>query len=282
MKRLRHLLPAVFAAATSFAAAPNADWSPNLTTVTAWHWNISNGGAVWDRIGTLQLGADVLSSSEYQIGRYDSVHPSLHFGGDWFPRFKALNRGIGGARLDWQHRFGDSPRATLFTLEGEVDAVYPVESARRGTLTAINVRLAQRFGRTWRAAVTQRFEDFAAKGAVFDRRSTETIAEIARDFGSLTRVTLTGRWREGDVVTYAQFRRPDLQAVAHTMARLDTFRLPMTAYATEARTIAGRIAVVHATAEDTAVSLSYEYSMSSKGDLKFQNPVLALSYVIQY
>lgn len=281
MKRLLRL-PLALLAATAFAAAPNTDWAPNLTTTTGWHWNLSNGGAVWDRIGGLQVGADVLSSSQYRLGRFDSVHPSLHFGGDWFPRFRALNRGLAGARLDWQHVFGETPAAPVFTIEGEIDAIMPVESARRGTLTAVNVRLAQRFARTWRASLTQRFEEYAAKGAVFDRRSTETIAEIARDFGPVTRITLTGRWREGDVVTYAQFRRPDLLAVAHTTARLDTFRLPMTAYAIDARTVAGRIAIQHAATDDTAVILSYEYSMSTHRDLKFQNPILALSYVIQY
>ncbi len=93
---------------------------------------------------------------------------------------------------------------------------------------------------------------------------------------------LSGRWRDGDVVTYAQYHRPDLLAIAHDHLPLRTFHEAMTAYAANGQTVAGRAALVHATTEETALVLAYEYARTTGTNLRFVNQVVSLSFVRQY
>lgn len=264
------------------AAAPGNDWAPNLNASIDWINNASNGEAVWDRVDALRLGADVLSSAKYDLTRYDAAHVSVHLAGDWFPRFVKLDRAAGGGRVDWQHTFGTDEWAPIFIAEAGADYVGTVESARRGFDTLVNLKLAKKFGKAWHVAAAEKFDRYDAKRSVFDSGSRESTLEIGRDINPDTRLTFGGRWRTGDVVTYAQFRRPDLVAIAHDSAALTTFKLRQTAYAIDARTVAGRIALVHATAEDTAVIVSYEYSATRSTGLKYANQVISVGFVRQY
>jgi hypothetical protein len=264
------------------AAAPTADWAPNLDASMDWINNASNGEAVWDRVDALRFRADSLSSGKYDLGRSDAAHLSIHLAGDWFPRFLKLDSAAAGARVDWQHTFGADEWAPVFTAEAGGDYVAVVESGRRGTDGFANFKLAKKFGQAWHVAVNEKLDRYRAKQSVFDSTSRESALEVSRDINPDTRISLSGRWRDGDVVTYAQFRRPDLLAIAHDYARLTTFKLHQTAYAIDGRTVAGRLAVVHATAEDTAVVLSYEYSSTRHTGLKFANQIFSLGFVRQY
>lgn len=265
-----------------FAAAPTDDWSPNLTAGVAWQNNLSHGEAVWDRISTLQVNADLLASSKYQAGLGDVFHATIHLGGDWVPRFSKLNGGVGGVRGDWQHTFGTDLFAPVFTAELSGDGVATSESARRGAEGAFTLRVAKRFRTGWRTAISERFDANHANSEVFRNRSSETAIEVGRDLNDSTRVTLTGRWRNGDVVTYAQYDRPDLLAIARASEALDTFRTAMTAYAMRAQTVSGRLALVRATSEETATILSYEYGRTTRSGLRFATQTIALSLVRQY
>ena len=271
----------------AFAAAPSNDWAPNLTASATWHGNISNGSAVWDRIGTFELGADIVASSGHQLSPADTLTPTLHLAGDWFPRFHGLDDGMLGARIEWRHIFGPDSSAPILAVEAGGDGVLTGEQARRGLLGFVSLRVSKQFGSRWRIAVGERFERYNASQRVFDRESSETTIEISRDINEEARFVLSGRWRQGDVVTYAHSdlpypARPDLDAVAHDFAPSSTFHRPMIAYAADARSIGGRAAFVHAMAPDTAVIFAYDYSNTDERAVKFENHSFSLSWVRQY
>jgi hypothetical protein len=267
---------------TVFAAAPVNDWSPNVTTSFVWNNNITNGEAVWDRIGTLQVTMDALSSSQRVLTRTDTLHGTLHLSGDWVPRFQALDRAVGGVRGDWQHTFGSNEFAPVFTVEAGGDGIFASETARRGMLATIALKLSKQLGAGWRANVGERLDRYDAKRSVFDSGSSETALEIGRDVNDETRFTLTGRWRDGDVLTYAQYDRPDLQALAHDTRDVSTFHRPMTAYAINAKTTAIKAALIHATSEVSAMVLSYEYAVTKHTGLQFEDQTVALSFIRQF
>lgn len=203
--------------------AQSSDWTPNTTVSAAWMGNVSNGSAVWDRISTLQLGLNALSTMERDFTRSDAYYLSTHLGGEWYPRFLDLSQAELGARIGWRHTFGAGDFAPVFGVEGAGDWILASDKPRRGTLSAVTLKIGKRFASVWRATLSQRFDDYAAQRAVFDARGSETSLEIGRDFGNSTRLLLTGRWREGDVVTYANYDRPDLMAIARDSAVLETF-----------------------------------------------------------
>jgi hypothetical protein len=267
---------------TTFAAAPVADWSPNVTTSFVWATNITNGEAVWDRIGTLQVGMDVLSSSQRVLTKSDTLHGTLHLAGDWTPRFSGLNRGIGGLRGDWQHTFGSTELAPTFTVEAAGDGVFTSEQARRGAQTALTLKLAKAFAHGWHIAAAEKFDRYDAKRTVFDSSAAETSVEVSHDLNEETRFALTGRWRDGDVVTYAEFERPDLAAIAHDQTAVNTFHRDMTAYAIDGKTTAVRAALIHATSEVSAMVLWYEYAVTKHTGLQYENQTVGLSFVRQF
>ena len=278
MKRLALLfLPLV-----ALAAEPGNDWAPNGTFSALWQSNVSNGDNANDRIGALQFSADAVASGHFDLTKNDVAHATVHLAADWFPRFVALERGAGGLRVDWQHTFGADAFAPVFRIEGGGDFVATGETARRGTLGAVTLDLRKRITETWRAALRERFERYDAKRSVFDGRGTETSLEIAHDLNDTTRLAVTGRWRDGDVVTYAEAATPELIAVAHDSAALRTFHRDMTAYRTDARTVGGKIALIHATAEDSAMILAYEYARTSRTALRFVNQTISVSFVEQF
>ncbi|PTX91791.1 hypothetical protein [Opitutus sp. ER46] len=279
---MKRLLPLLLLPASLFAATPSTDWAPNITGVVAWQGNVTNGGAVWDRISTLQLAFDYLATSRRELSTADAFHLSTHLGGEYFPRFNALARGTLGGRADWQHTFGTSALAPVFTAELAGDGAITGESDRNGFGGTVTFRVDQRFARGWRAALRERLDAYKAGDVVFDSRSHETAIEIGHDFSEDMRVTLTGRWRQGDVVTHAQYNRPDLAAVAHHQKLVDTFKDPMTAYAADARTIGARLAFIRAIAPDTALMLSYEYAQTKHRDVQFENQTIALTHIRQY
>lgn len=279
MKRLLVALLLPFAA---HAAAPSYDWAPNLTTTVAWDGNITNGEAVWDRIGALRVNADLIGSSKYDLSASDAVHLTAHFGGDWVPRFDGLNGALAGAHADWQHVFGKDALAPVFTVEGGADMQWVHEKIRRGFASEVTLRLSKRFGSAWRAAILERFDNYNARAHVFDTRGSETTLQVGRDIGPATRVMLSARYRDGDVVTYAQYHRPDLVAIARDYLPVTTFGERMAAYSVKAKTVAGRVALVHATAEDTALELAYEYAQTRTTGLKFADQIVSLSWIRQY
>jgi hypothetical protein len=267
----------------AFAAAPVSDWAPNLTTRAAWLGNIDNGEAVWDRIGALQLDADVLATGKYDLSRVDAVHLTVDFGGNWVPRFNNAGRAYAGGRADWQHTFGHDEFAPIFTIEGGGDYVWAYENGRRGFAGELTLKMTKRFARVWRAGLSERFDELDAHHHVYDSRSNETTVQLGRDFNNdATRLTFTARYRDGDVLTYAQYHRPDLEAIAREFEAVNTFKMPMRVYSAQAKTVAGRIALMHATAEDAAIVLAYEYAQTKGTGVKFANQIVSLSFVHQY
>lgn len=264
------------------AAAPVTDWSPNLTLLAAWHSNVTNGEAVWDRIGALDLGADTVASSQYVLSEYDTAHLTAHFAADWFPRFDGLDQGAAGGRLDWQHAFGRDALAPVLVLEASGDGVLANESPRNGLTGAVTLHLRKRFGVAWRAGVTQQFERYSARKSVFDHESSTTTAEIGRDLGEVTRVVFSASWRDGDVITYAQYHRPDLLAIAAASESNLTFRQLMTAYRIHAHNVSSKINLIRATSDAAAIEVGYEYAQTKRMGLRFENQIISLSIVRQF
>jgi hypothetical protein len=265
-----------------FAGIRAEDWAPNLTLMTAWHDNAGNSNAAVDKIRALQTRADLIGTQRYDLGRGDSLHPLLRVQAEWWPRYERLTQAGAGGLIEWRHQFGNGPLAPVFSIEGGADAVTAKESVRRGTSSHAGVALRKRFDDAWRVTVRHGYARHDARGAVFDRRGSETAVEVDRDLSATARITFRASYRDGDVVSYATPPRPDVEALAPRRQELDTFRRPMVAHAIDARTTAARLGLIRAIDEHSAGMIGYEWQLTERRTLRYVNQFVSLGFVHQF
>jgi hypothetical protein len=265
-----------------FTVARADDWAPNLTLTGTWQDNASNASLSSDRVAGFVTDADLLASQRYTFGLGDSIHPALHIGGEWWPRFNNLNRAAFGGRVEWRHKFGVGALAPIFSAEVAADAILAQETGRRGFSSGITLALRKRFNDAWRGTLSHEFARHDARYAVFDRTGNETTIELARELNDVARLTFALRYRDGDVLSYGTPPRPDLVALAPNRLAVETFGRPMVAYSIDARTIAGKAAVIRALDESTAIVVAYEYRNTEKSPLRYVNHLVSLGLVHQF
>lgn len=277
--RLPHLLGLVLAASAATAAD---NWAPNFTGSAVWHSNATNADQSDDQLESLQLNADILASQRYPFGRDDSVRLSAHFAGDWWPSYRELLRGAAGGRAELRHQFGADPLAPVIAIEGAADIVETPESGRRGFSTGVKASLRKRLNDLTRATVWHEVSWYNARLGTYDFGASETAFEIDRDLTRTTRLTFAGSFRTGDILTYATGFRPDLEDRAPHRIETNTFDRPMTAYRIDALTWSGRLSLVRALDDSSAIQLAYEYRRSTRGPLSFPDHLLSVSIIHQF
>ena len=257
-------------------------WAPNLTVAGAWDSNATNADHPSDQIDSLRLHGDIVVSERYPFGRDDALHAGVHLAGEWWPRYTGLTTGTAGGRLEWRHQFGPDPRAPVVALEGFVDGVMARESGRGGTAMGAVLSARKRFNDLTRGSVSHETSWFDASYGTYDRGASQTTVELDRDLGPRMRLTFTGAFRDGDVVSYAEGLRPDLEALAPQRIETGTFDRPMTAYRIDAKTWSARAAFVRALDDSSAVILSYEWRRTRRESFTFRNHVLSVALVHQF
>jgi hypothetical protein len=266
-----------------FAFIARADeWAPNLTATPVWHSNATHADNSDDQLDSLQLKADILASKRYAFGRDDALHLSGHFAGEWWPRYNRLLSGAAGGRAEWRHQFGPSPRAFIVSIEGAADAVAARENGRGGTTSGVTGSVRKRFNDRLRASLAHEVAWFFAQQNVYDSAGSESSFELDYDVNPRTRLTFTARFRDGDVVTHATGARPDLEGLATRFLPVTTFDRAMNAYRVDAHTWSGRLALVRALEDHSAIVIAYERRESERKSLRFENDLLSVGFVHQF
>ena len=272
----------VFAALVAAHGARAADWAPHLTLAGVWHDNATNATTSADQIDSLQLNADALASQQYDLGSHDALLFTGHAAGDWWPRYQELLGGALGGRAEWRHTFGVGTLAPVFSIEGSADAVLARDDGRSGTMSAVTVALRKRLNDHWRAAVQHELGRHDARHAVYDRTSSETSVELGYDATALTRLTLTARYRDGDIVSHATTPEAGVASIARVSQVVDTFDRPLVASSFEAKTWSGRAAFVRALDQSSAVVVAYEVRKTRASSVRFTNQLMSVSLVHQF
>lgn len=277
-KRLVLILASLAAALTARAE----DWAPNLTLAGIWHDNATNAITSADQLDSLQLNADALASNAYQFGLGDTIQLTGHAAGDWWPRYQELLGGALGGRIEWRHTFGTDKLAPVFSVEGAGDGVIVREYGRTGTSSAATIALRKRLNDHWRASIAHEVSRFDARHAVYDRTSSETSIELGFDATDVSRLTLTARYRDGDVVSYAETPSAELASITRIAQTVDTFDRPMVASSFDARTWAARAAFVRAVDQSSAIVIAYELRKTRAQPVRFTNQLMSVSIVHQF
>lgn len=289
MKTLRLLSPGPRRLATALALAAltltslRADnWEPNLTSTIVWQTNVTNTDLGADQDDALQLKLDLLAAQRYPMGREDSLQLGLHLGGSFWPRYNGLSEALGGGSAEWAHKFGPNAHAFELSLTGAVDAVAAKETGRRGVATSATLALRKRLDDLTRIRAGYEVSWLEARYQTFDRAAGEALVDLDRDLNDVTRLTLSVRFRDGDVLSYSEIPRADLAALAPHNTVVGTFGSPMTAYRIDAHTWTGRLSVARALDQQSAVVVGYEFRDTSRGSFSFRNHVFSAAFVFQF
>lgn len=277
------LLAAAFlgTAATATHAA-STDWAPNVTWTGAWHSNATNAPASADKLDSLQLNADLLSSRDYQLGASDTIRLTAHLNGDYWPRYRKLLTGAAGGRAEFRHTFGVDALAPSFSIEAGADSVWSGERAREGTSSFASAAIRKRLNDRLRATLSHEVGRLDARGAVYDRTSNETSLEFGYDLTPKSRLTLTARYRSGDIVSYSDPNSLALLAGGRDSVITDTFDRPLRAAAYDARTVSGRVAYVRAFDDASALVIAFEARKNRADSLRFNNEILSVGIIHQF
>lgn len=258
------------------------DWKPAVTATALWHSNASHAEAAADTVRGYELTADLLAAQRTPVGRDDAYHLALHLAGDAWPRFHGLLCAEAGGRAEWQHKFGVAAVSPVLSFETAADASLARESGRSGVSAGFTTTLRKRFNNLTRGALRHEFAWVDARLATFDRRARETSLELDRDLSDLVRLTLTARFQDGDVVSYATASRPDLAQLARHRTTLGSFGRPMTAYRIDARTWSGRVALLRALSQRSAVVVAYEGRETRRAPLRFVDHICSVALAHQF
>lgn len=267
---------------TSALHAAATEWAPNVTTTAAWHDNANNALSSADQLDSLQLNADLLSSNDYKLGPTDTLRATAHLGGDYWPRYRKLLTGTAGGRAGWLHAFGPAPTASTLSLEVGADALYSGERARNGTTSFALAAFRHRLNSETRLTLQHELARHDARHAVYDRTSNESSIELGYDPSPKSRLTLTARYRTGDLVSYAATPSAELVSITRVSAVTDTFDRPLVASSIDARTWSTRLAYLRAFDDSSAIIVAYELRQNRASPVRFTNNILSVALVHQF
>ncbi len=276
MARLRLLACSAVLALVARAS----EWTPHVVTETAWSDNASNANRASDRIGALQLTADLATSRRIALTEKTALLPAGHIAVEEWPAHHPLSRFSVGLQLECRYKPGLGPYASIVAASASLDGVVGRESMRSGGAGNIQLAWRKRVGAArLEFAETMRRSD--TRERTFSGTSYETSARLACDVGDAIELSFTAFGRAGDIVSYATPPRPELVALAGSRVNVATFGRPMVAYTFRAATFGGTAAIGFRVGASTHVALNGTYSETSRAALRYRNPLVSVAIVHQ-
>ncbi len=281
MKPTRAALLILTTAAT--LAAEPAGSPPVLTATAEWNSNLSNSDRSSDEIGALELRAGLEGSLwRFPLGHDDTLVIGAGGSADVCPRFDDFNQLALGPRLAWRHKFGLGAFAPVLSLELEGDGVAANDSDRSGFAGRARLAWRQRLDEATQFSASYERSRRDAHAAVYDVTGGEAALAVTRDLDESWQLAVAGRWREGDVVSYATPPRPDLVALATTRLLVNTFGAPRVAYSIPGHTLGGNIHFVRQLDDHSSLTLGYEYRVTTHDPLRYVNQLVSATYTRQF
>ena len=276
MLRIPLALPAGFALIASLGAT-TATWQ--LDTEVSWHDNVTNAERPEDLLPALQWRAELDTSVARSLRDGHRVEGGAELRVEKWPRFEGLDSVAPALLMAWKFKPGLGPHRPVFAAEGEGEWRIARERDRGGLGGAGRLSVRQRAGSAWLLLVGHEWQRFDAVGRAFDRTSREWSGRV--EWNPRERWTLAAEARErfGDVVSYSQPPRPELEAIGKPITTVDTFEqsVPWIAYYFQARTRGIAIEFRRAIGQQ-GLLLRHEYRETLHAGPGYKNRVTTLRY----
>jgi len=253
--------------------------SRQISTELTWHDNITNAERPQDRLTDLQWRSELRLGGQRVFAGGHRVLGSLGARAEAWARFEGLNQLAPGLAGAWEFKPGLGAHRPVFAAEVEGEWVAATESARQGRGAAGRLLVRQRLGSSWLVAAGHEWRRFDARGRAFDRTGREWQLRADWSAGPRWIISAEARERVGDVVSYSQPPRPDLEAIGKPITLVDTFEqdVPWIAYYFKARTRSGAVEVQR-TLGRSALTLRHEYRHTLHAGPGYKNHLTSLRF----
>lgn len=250
-----------------------------ISTEVTWHDNITNAERPQDRLTDLQWRSELRLDGQRVFAGGHRLLGSLVLAAEAWARFEGLNQLAPGLAGGWEFKPGLGSHRPVFSAQFEGEWATAAESARQGRGGAGRLLVRQRFGSAWLITGGHEWRRFDAQGRAFDRTGREW--QLRADWSAGARWTFRAEARErvGDVVSYSQPPRPDLEAIGKPISLVDTFEqgVPWIAYYFRARTRGGAVEVQR-TFLRSALILRHEFRHTLHAGPGYKNHLTSLRF----
>lgn len=232
--------------------------------------NLTNADTAADRVDDVLLGARFALDQARSINGRDRVTFQAHIDLQEAWHHPKAGESLLGGSLGWERKFGLGPFAPVVGASLGIDTVASHDSRRTSMMGSAILTGRFRLAQSTTVDVTQAFSDRRAKNDLFDARARESVLALRHDLGADWQLNAEARWREGEVVSFATPPRPDLATVAAVIVPLDpTFGATRTAYAVDARSLSGSLALTRRLSPKYSLAAGFEHRTTRRGALDY-------------
>jgi hypothetical protein len=261
-----------------------ADWRFDAETGAVYNSNLSNSDRASDEEADWAWRSEVSAADGFQLTRDLRIEFGADLRGRVQGEYSAFNEIGGGGLVGLRYRFGLGREAPWVSLQNRFGYDRFHETMRSGWDETLRLRggffLSERIA--LEAGYT--FENFAVPDNFFDVQNHRADLRIIADLTPSLQVALGYTYREGDVIAYAVPPRPDIAAIAIEKKEVTTFGAnPLyTAYRFLGRTHAVSVSAAYLVTKHTSVEVSYEYALTSRDPLQYENHLVEAKIAFAY
>jgi hypothetical protein len=251
-----------------------ADWRIEAGTSGLYDSNLSNSDRESDRKDDWAWVTNVLFANGWQLTRDLRLSVGGDFRGEVWSQYDSFNAIGGGALATVRYRFGLGSQAPWIALEERIGYDRFQEEDWSGWDELVRLRGGVSLSQRIALEVDYTFENISARDNFFSRQSNSIHFRAIGELTSAWQLAIGYTYRQGDVISYAVPSRPDIFAVAQTVRPgVTTFgSSPLyNAYRLVGHTHSMSILTSYAITTSMSVRLSYEYAVTLRDPLRYQN-----------
>jgi hypothetical protein len=269
---------------TMILGLARAEWRFEAQSAALYNSNLSNSDRAADVEEDWAWRTDVRVGNAFQLSRDLRLNVGADLHGQLWNTYGGFNEIGGGASTGVRYRFGLGRQAPWISLENRIGYDGFQESMRSGCDEslgfhggfAISERIALEAGYT--------FDNFAATDDFFDLQSHNANFRVIVDLTSSLQIAVGYRYREGDVISYAVPPRPDILMFASDDQPVTTFGTdPLyVGYKLLGRTHAVSVSAGWAITKYLSIQAAYEYSVTLRNPLQYENHFVEAKVAFAY
>jgi hypothetical protein len=259
-----------------------ADWRFDAQTGALYESNLSNSDR--DPESDWAWRSDLRAGYGLQLSRDLRLNLTGEVGGELWGQFYDFDNIDVGGSAGLRYRFGLGRQAPWILAEDRLAYDFFNGEARSGWRNNFRIRGGAAITDRLSIEVGYMFDHFAAPDHFFDLEGNNGSARLIFDVTPSLQVSLGYNYRKGDVISYAVPPRFDLFQLASAVRPVESFGTnPLyIAYRLSAITNSVSVSVGYAVTKYISALVSYEYAVTSRDPLQYENHLVEAKIAFAY